>query len=236
MPAPGLEFIALCPHPDDPKREIECRSFGDGEGPDPVKVVVQPVDPGPPRPVTIEEFKNFPVAKGEILLQPDQGHHTVNMPVVAATTARQHIVSGEILGYPFHVRFTPISYTFDYGDATDPITTSDPNSPYPNNRFWHEWPRTGTFTISVTTTWSGAYQVAGSPWVDVEGTLTTTVSSEPQQVSEYHILLKHPDTPDDPGYGGYPGTPGNPLPPDELPGRPDHTITPPDPVREDSPT
>ncbi|OKL53561.1 hypothetical protein BSZ39_08800 [Bowdeniella nasicola] len=163
------------------------------------------------------------------------------MPVVAATTARQHVVSAEILGYPFHVRFTPISHTYDYGDATDPMTTSDPNSPYPNNRFWHEWPRTGTFTISITTTWSGAYQVAGSPWVDVEGTLTTTVSSEPQQVSEYHILLKHPNTPDGPGHGGYPGTPGNPGTPgtpglpDHQPGRPGDTITPPDPTRKDSP-
>ena len=190
---PAKSWIAICPDPQDPTLEVECSTLPP-ELAQPVRVAARPAGQAvPPRPLSIEEFKDFPVAKGELLIQPDQGRHTVNMPVVVATTARQHVVSGDLLGFAFHVRFTPVSHAFDYGDGSAPYVTGDPNTPYPNQRFWHEWWTIGDKTISVTTTWSGAYQVAGSAWVEVPGTLETTVSSEPQRVDEYHILLTDPD-------------------------------------------
>ena len=194
LPSAGFEMVAICPHPTNPRVEIECREFPSSDV-KPVRIEARPAGQAavPPRPLSIEEFKDFPVAKGELLIQPDQGRHTVNMPVVVATTARQHVVSGDLLGFAFHVRFTPVSHAFDYGDGSAPYVTGDPNTPYPNQRFWHEWWTIGDKTISVTTTWSGAYQVAGSAWVEVPGTLETTVSSEPQRVDEYHILLTDPD-------------------------------------------
>ncbi|WP_143027442.1 hypothetical protein [Bowdeniella nasicola] len=194
LPSAGFEMVAICPHPTNPRVEIECREFPSSDV-KPVRIEARPAGQAaaPPRPLSIQEFKDFPVAKGELLIQPDQGRHTVNMPVIVATTARQHVVSGDLLGFAFHVRFTPVSHAFDYGDGSAPYVTGDPNTPYPNQRFWHEWRTIGDKTISVTTTWSGAYQVAGSAWVEVPGTLETTVSSEPQRVDEYHILLTDPD-------------------------------------------
>ena len=191
---PAKSWIAICPDPQDPTLEVECSTLPP-EAAAPVRIAARPVGQAaaPPRPLSIEEFKDFPVAKGELLIQPDQGRHTVNMPVIVATTARQHVVSGDLLGFAFHVRFTPVSHTFTYDDGSPPYVTGDPNTPYPNQRFWHEWWTIGDKTISVTTTWSGAYQVAGSAWVEVPGTLETTVSSEPQRVDEYHILLTDPD-------------------------------------------
>ncbi len=190
---PAKSWIAICPDPQDPTLEVECSTLPP-ELAQPVRVAARSAGQAvAPRPLSIEEFKDFPVAKGELLIQPDQGRHTVNMPVVVATTARQHVVSGDLLGFAFHVRFTPVSHAFDYGDGSAPYVTGDPNTPYPNQRFWHEWWTIGDKTISVTTTWSGAYQVAGSAWVEVPGTLETTVSSEPQRVDEYHILLTDPD-------------------------------------------
>ncbi|WP_147525051.1 hypothetical protein [Cellulomonas timonensis] len=46
-------------------------------------------------------------------------------------------------------------------------------------------PQLGTFTITLTTTWSGQYQIAGATtWHPITGTATTTTSHPPVTIHE----------------------------------------------------
>ncbi len=128
---------------------------------------------------TAEDFRRLPLTPPPLTIQPARTEHLVNMPTIVYTAPAQQLLTTDLLGYPVEVEATPMSYTWDFGDGTV-LTTTSPGHPYPNQDVAHPFARPGTYTLTLTTTWTGRYRLAGTTaWATVTGTATTTTTSAP---------------------------------------------------------
>ncbi|WP_223145171.1 PKD domain-containing protein [Actinotalea subterranea] len=128
---------------------------------------------------TAEDFRRLPLAPPALAVQPATGEHLVTMPAIAYTQAPAQTLTTDLLGTPVQVEATPTSYTWDFGDGTT-ITTTSPGHPYPDHDVTHPYTRVGTWTITLTTTYTGRYTLADDPtWHTINGTATTTTTSAP---------------------------------------------------------
>ncbi|MFC8190218.1 hypothetical protein ACFUMH_00995 [Cellulomonas sp. NPDC057328] len=118
-------------------------------------------------------------------MQPAADWVLVNKETIVYTDPTPVTLTTDLLGYQVTVEATPIRFTYDFGDGGRPLVTTDPGAPYPAFETFHVYRALGTRTITLTTEWSGRYQVAGSPvWRDVDGTAQTTATSTPFEVVE----------------------------------------------------
>ena len=70
------------------------------------------------------------------------------------------------------------------------LTTTSPGHAYPDHDVAHPYTRLGTYTITLTTTYTGRYRLAGDPdWTDVDGTATTTTSAPAITIVEARTRL-----------------------------------------------
>ena len=134
-----------------------------------------PEDPDTTVVFTVEDFRRLPLTPSNPAVQPADGRNLVNVDLIAHTDPTPQTLTTEVLGTPVTVRATPSTYTWDFGDGTPPLTTTDPGRPWPHQSVTHPYTSAGTYTLTLTTTWSGEYQIAGTgPWLPITGTATTT--------------------------------------------------------------
>lgn len=128
--------------------------------------------------LSVEEFRRLPLAPSTPSYQPADGRGLVGMPLIVFTDPAPQQLTTTVLGVPVTVRATPTRFAWDFGDGSPPLVTEDPGAPYPDHSVSHPYLSTGAFTVRLTTTWRGEFQVAGTAgWQPVAGTATTT--SEP---------------------------------------------------------
>ena len=138
---------------------------------------------------TAEDFRRLPLTPLPLTIQPDRTEHLVNMPTIVYTTPTTQLLTADLLGYPVEVEATPTTYTWDFDDGTIWTTTS-PGAPYPHHDITHTYPRTGTWTITLTTTWTGHYRLTGTTtWHPITGTATTTTTAPPLTTVELRTYL-----------------------------------------------
>ncbi len=95
-------------------------------------------------------------------------------------------------GLPVMIRATPLSYEWDYGDGTDPLSTSDPGAPFPRDTVSHTYTQPAEVEVTLTTTYTGVYSTdGGATWLAVPGTATT--EPIPISVVEARAQLVSPD-------------------------------------------
>lgn len=137
--------------------------------------------PAPQVVVTLADFRRLPLPASRATIQPAGGEALIRMRTntyVDPASTGQQTFDITLLGTPVQVRATPASYTWDYGDGSAPVTTTDPGAPYPDLTTWHEYSDPGEVAISLTTSYTGEYSVAGGPWIAIPG--TAEVDSPPQ--------------------------------------------------------
>ena len=135
-------------------------------------------------------FQEMQIAPSEVNVQPPDGWTLVNVDTIAFTDREPRTVSTELFGIPVDIRAVPASYSWDFGDGTAPLNTTDPGAPYPAHTIAHAYAKQGTATISLTTTWSGQFRLAGEPtWRDVPGEATTASSSGSLEILEARARL-----------------------------------------------
>jgi hypothetical protein len=135
--------------------------------------------------LTVTDFRRLPLAPSVLNIQPARPQVLVNMPTIVYTEPTTQTFTTTLLGYPVEVEATPTTFTWDFGDDTDPITTTSPGHPYPDHDIAQPYTRAGTYTITLTTTHTGRYRMAGTtPWLAVAGTATTTTLSGPIEAIE----------------------------------------------------
>ena len=135
--------------------------------------------------LTAEDFRRLPLTPSTPRLQPADGRALVNVPLIVFTDPEPQQLQTTVLGVPVTVRATPTSWTWDFGDRSTPLTTTDPGHPYPDHTLAHPYATPGTYTVTVTTTWTGQFQVNGTgPWQDVDGTAQTTSAPIPITTEE----------------------------------------------------
>lgn len=129
---------------------------------------------------TVEDFRRLPLVPAAVAIQPAASTVLVNVPTITMAQAPQQLLTTDLLGFPVEVRASATTYTWDYGDGSAPLVTTSPGRPYPNHDVHHAYARPGTYTITLTTTWTGEYRIAGAAtWTPVDGTATTTTSVPP---------------------------------------------------------
>lgn len=138
------------------------------------------------------------ISPSPIIVQPPDGWTLVNVPTITYTQPAEQTLDTTLLGISVQIRATPRSFTWDYGDGTAPLTTTDPGAAYPHHTVAHTYDQPADqVNITLTTTWSGQFRITGTPnWTDVTGTATTTSTASPLRVYEARSRLVTDDLPD----------------------------------------
>lgn len=136
-------------------------------------------------------FQSLPVAPSPINYQPDGDWALVNMDFIVYTDTATQTLSTTILGVPVTFELTPSHWTWDFGDGSPWVPSSNAGAPYPNQTISHVYTSaTDGVTITLTTLWSGRYQINGSgDWYPVNGFVTTTNTAGPVEIVAMDVNL-----------------------------------------------
>ena len=144
----------------------------------------------PPIVVTEADFRALLLTPSSIVVGPPQGWVPVNMIAVVYTDASPQTLTTTLLGQPVTVRATPTRYTWAWADGSPPTATTDPGAPWPDHSLTHTYTTTGTYTVTMVTTWTGEYSLdAGASYSPIAGTATTTSTAPPLTVRELRTHL-----------------------------------------------
>jgi hypothetical protein len=122
---------------------------------------------------TAADFRRLPLPPATLNIQPGSGRTLVNVATNFYASSDPQTFHVTLLGTPVTVRATPQSWSWTYGDGERRVFT-EPGGPYPNLDTAHTFLQPGDYTVSLTTTWTGTYSVAGGPFVPVDGTAAVT--------------------------------------------------------------
>ena len=142
-------------------------------------------------------FRQLTIAPSPVVVQPPDGWTVVNVPTITFTEPGEQVLDTTLLGIPVQIRATPRSFTWDYGDGSGLVTTTDPGAAYPHHTVAHTYEQPADrVEITLTTTWSGQFRITGTPdWTDVSGTATTSSTADPLRVYEARSRLVTDDLP-----------------------------------------
>ena len=146
---------------------------------------------------TAADFRRLPLAPSPLWVQPPDGWTLVGTPAIVHTDPGPQTLTTTLLGYPVTVRARPVRWSWDFGDGAPPLRTRHPGRAYPHTDLTHTYTTVATVRITLRTTWTGRYQLAGaSSWAPIDGTATTTTTSGPLDVLELRShLVEGPCTP-----------------------------------------
>ncbi|MEV7620178.1 PKD domain-containing protein [Microbacterium sp. NPDC089321] len=149
--------------------------------------------PGLP-PIAITDLATFAPAEGRIVGEPDS-LGVVGLPANFVTEASPHVRSGDLFGFPVDVRFTPVSYTFDYGDG-ETRTSSSPGASWASlgqaqftpTDTSHTYSERGTYDARVDIAYAAEIDL-GAGWFPVEGQLDIPGPTQQIRIFEAHTAL-----------------------------------------------
>ncbi|WP_147364397.1 PKD domain-containing protein [Cryobacterium melibiosiphilum] len=156
-----------------PDRFVLACMTGDPCDPNRPAVVVTPGIPA----MRITDLATFTPDAPTQQMQPN-GWMVKGLATNFVARASAHEQTGTLLGLPADVRFTPISYAWDYGDgttgssATGGATWQQLNMPEFSETATSHTYKPGEYTITPSVTYSAEYRYAGSDWLPVDGTIT----------------------------------------------------------------
>ena len=134
---------------------------------------------GVPVVVTSADVSRVMASGSGVVRQPPGARALVSRIVIVYTSSASQELVTRVGDQEVSVVATPVSYTWQWGDGTT-TTTTDPGAAYPDHTVYHRYSRTARgVTITLTTTWTATYSVAGGPPQPVSGTLTTTDTADP---------------------------------------------------------
>jgi hypothetical protein len=136
-------------------------------------------------------WRTMPIEPAQIQLEVERDWAIVNLGVHPRTTDEPQIMDTMLLGVPVQLQAVPTEYTWDPGDDSDPVTTTHPGDRYDSPDAIHlPYPAPGVFTLTLTTTWEGQFRITGTPsWTSIDGTVTTSDSTDPIEVHGAEVRL-----------------------------------------------
>ncbi len=126
----------------------------------------------PPSPGEVfRYFQTLPLPQLPTKQQPP-GNALVGLPVIFFTDGpTTQTFTLDIRGFTVDIVATATGFTWRTGDGTE-LTTTTPGAPYPDHTISHDYAG-GTYTASLTTTWSGSFSVDDGLALPVPGSTTT---------------------------------------------------------------
>jgi len=97
-----------------------------------------------------------------------------------------------LLGFPVEVEATPISYSWNFGDGSPVLTTTTPGKPHPSKEITHKYLKRASVNVTLTTNYAARFNVAGTGWQYVDGTVPITGPATPLLVREAVPVLVDP--------------------------------------------
>jgi hypothetical protein len=142
---------------------------------------IRPGEPGEPReefdPITLSDIEAFRPTPPVQFMQPD-GWMVVGLPTNFYTTTSVHTVSGELLGLPATVRFTPVAYRWRYGDGETASLASRGAQwaalglrEFDATATSHIYRASGTYAIDLDVDYTAEYRIRDGAWTRIAGTL-----------------------------------------------------------------
>ena len=141
--------------------------------------------------ITRSDFAELPLTQPTVHLQPERDWFLVNMDTLAYTDGTPQMLETTVLDVPVRVRATPVEFSWDFGDGSAPLVTTVAGAPWPSDDISHVYEREAEdVAITLTTTWSGEFQVSGQgPWIPIAGTTSTQSQSAPFRVEATETRL-----------------------------------------------
>lgn len=146
--------------------------------------------------VTREDFASMPVMPLVASAGPPEGWLPAHMVNVLYAESEPQTMDMTLLDTPVQVRATPVLYDWDLGDGNT-ISTTDPGEPYPSEAVSSTYRYEGWYDVTLTTTFSGQFSVAGGPWQDIDGTIEVASEPIPIYSKSLESRLVNPDVPVD---------------------------------------
>jgi hypothetical protein len=145
----------------------------------------------PPSPGEVfRYFQTLPLPQLPTRQQPP-GNALVGLPVIFFTDGpTTQTFTLDIRGFAVDIVATATGFTWRTGDGTE-LTTTDPGAPYPDHTISHDY-ASGTYTASLTTTWSGSFSVDDGLALPVPGTTTTDGPPTTVTVLQARPVLTNP--------------------------------------------
>lgn len=178
----------------------ECETYFWLPGPNGPELMANP-SPGAPEPgattptPTPQEIIDYAVATvtahgSGLTLQP-AGNALVGIPSLVHATTPTQTLTTTLFGRQVHVSLQATGFSYDFGDGTAPLVTTDPSAPYPVKRLAHTYTTEQDGVVVVLTTrWAGTVT---SPFTGetatIDGVVTTSESSAPFNVRRARIDL-----------------------------------------------
>jgi hypothetical protein len=156
-----------------------CRGSSPAKNPPPVDgavpVTTDPSVVAPTPPSTVSDLASFTPSAPGVIVQPGSWS-LPRLPTNIYSTASTETATGELLGWPIEVRFTPRAYSWSYGDGSR-STFSLPGGSWGAEQFsatatHHVYRAPGRYSISVQVEYSVSYRFAGGDFVPVSGAVT----------------------------------------------------------------
>ena len=146
-------------------------------------------------PITLSDLVNFRPLVQAHRVQPD-GWSVVGLHTNFYTATVSQVQSDLLLGIPASVRFTPVSYSWDYGDgesATSPTggrSWSDLGlAEFDRTPTSHVYAQPGTFDITLTADFGAEYRFGEVGWIPIVGTVSVPANSLTVSVSDAKTVL-----------------------------------------------
>lgn len=141
----------------------------------------------PARP-TISDLASFrpqlPTLRGE----PD-GWALKGRPANFIAPVDAHVVAGTLLGRPADVRFTPMSWHWDFGDGATATSATGGNTwaqlgrpRFSHTPTSHTYRERNEFAVSLSVQYRADYRYDGGDWLPIDGSLTVPAGSAPVRV------------------------------------------------------
>ncbi|MER3389134.1 MAG: hypothetical protein RJQ01_03795 [Microcella sp.] len=142
---------------------------------------IRPGDPGEPAnevdPITLSDIEAFRPTNPVQFMQPD-GWMVVGLPTNFYTTTASHTVNGELLGLPAAVRFTPVTYRWNYGDGTTAVLATRGATwralglrEFDTTATSHVFRASGTYVIDLDVDYTAEYRIRDGAWTRINGAL-----------------------------------------------------------------
>lgn len=146
-------------------------------------------------PVTLADIAHFEPIIGAHTMQPN-GWAVVGLPANFVSGASVHTVQGILLGAPASVRFTPVSWTWDYGDGNGAERAGGGETwgeleyrEFAATPTSHVFQRKGRYTVALTINLRAEYRVGSGSWTSIAGTLRVEPSPLPVVVTSARTVL-----------------------------------------------
>lgn len=164
------------PPPRDPvlgSAQCEVKIAGLCRGTSPSREVSEPAAPTPPS--SLSDVAQFAPGDGSFVQEP-AGWSLPLLPMNLFSTAQSITESGELLGWPIEVRFTPVSYRWSMGDGATRVG-SNPGNSWGSRQFSttatsHVYELSGDYLVSHWVTYEASYRFDGGSFVSLPGQIT----------------------------------------------------------------